>query len=202
MYEITFIAKTETASLQVKNILKEEKAEILFEFPMGRKQFSYPIKKEHAGFYTCIYFEVENQVLDKLTKKLYSEKEILRFLLVKSVQNISELKNYLEKDKKQNIKPRNFKQEIKEPIAKQEVKENEIKEEKPAQDEIKPVKTKKPLPKVKKSKTLKADKKIEEPKEKTAEKTAKTSETVAKDNNEEQDRIKKLEEKLDELLKE
>src|SRR3990167_6595197 len=47
---------------------------------LGQKQFVYPIKKETAGFYTVINFEIEPTKVLELNQKLGLKTEILRHL--------------------------------------------------------------------------------------------------------------------------
>lgn len=192
MYEITFITLDEEKNKLVKKILEEHKAKINLELPLGKKTFAYPIKKEKAGYYTTFYFDIAGSELASVNKIMQAEKEILRFLLIKSEQNIEEVKAYLTKEKKPIVKKDASEQEnaIEEtvedeavendlPVVTNEKESAEVKEETPK-------KAKKEVKKVKKTVV----------KEKTKVAKPETKETQG------QDRIKKLEEKLDELLKE
>lgn len=179
MYEITFIVKDEKNSKIVKDILTENKAKILYEEEIGKKNFCYTIKKQTAGYYFTYYVDMLPAKIASVTKQLNSEAEVLRFLTFKSNQDIENIKN-------------------KKVISSEEVEEKEKVETK----EDKKTETKKETKE--KKKTIKKETKAKTKKE-TAKKDIKTTEKpkqkIEKDSDD-QERIKKLEEKLDELLKE
>lgn len=175
MYEITYISKNEQEPV-VKNLLKEMQAKIISEEDLGRKRFTYPIGKEQAGFYTTIIFEIDNNKLAKFSQKLKMEDGILRYLIVKKI----DVSKTIETPKK-------------EVVSEKVITETEL----PAVE----------IPK--KAKAEKTAKVIEKkPKKKTSVVKVPKIEKVAPQKEEkevtvtEEDRLKKLDEKLDELLKE
>lgn len=185
MYEITYITKNENAG-SVKDELKELKAKILSEESLGRKRLAYKIKKENSGFYQSIVFEMGPQNLDILNKKLLLDTEIIRFLVVKKDKIIAK------EEQPAIIKEKTIKAEKKEvilPTAKE-----IVKEEKPAVAKEKPAVTE-----VKKEKT-KITKKVAKPKA-TPVKAKPEPKLPAKKEVSDEDRLKQLDDKLSELLK-
>ena len=192
MYEITFIVKDEKDTQGVKKILEENKVKIVYEEEVGRKTFTYPIKKERTGFYYTFYIEIEPQDISLITNTLNSTTEIVRFLILKSNRDLDSIKN------KKMKKEKGF---VKKPVVEEKIEIVPVKNEEedktkknPVKKEIKTVKTKK----VTKKKTEIA-KKIKKQLPVKKEKVETENDTKESD---EQERIKKLDEKLDELLKE
>lgn len=154
----------------VKKEIESLGGKILDIQPLGQKKFSFPIKKETAGFYTTIHFEIEPTKVLELNKKLGLKQEILRHLIL-----ISKAAK-IEAPKKPDLKP------IK-----------EITKPKPAEIEA---------PKIEKEKIEKP-----EPAKKPAPRPAKpqvskTTQELEKETVSTEERLKALDKKLDELLKE
>jgi len=89
-YELTFIIDGNIADNEhteifkkVKDLLLENKAEIISEIELGRKKLSYSINKSQKGNYFSIEFNVDANLLKTLSNKLKLEKGILRFLMIK-----------------------------------------------------------------------------------------------------------------------
>jgi len=222
-YEITFIVLDEAKQKLVKDVLDHAKAKVLLENLMGRKNMVYPIKKAHAGFYFNYYFEVDPANIAQINKNLQTEREILRFLIIKNDEDVKSIEERLERIKE---KPKSFrrepfvkpefelkkvekpaiaevtekKQEGTEKSATAEVIEKKLEDTEKKTKSVKKemVKTKKAAPK---AKTVEKKPAITEDTEKKIEivKPVKTEESIKSDD--EKERIKKLEEKLDELLK-
>ena len=214
-YELTFIVKNEEDTGLIKEALEQNKGKLLFENPMGRRNFAYPIKNENGGFYFNYYFASEQKNLAQINKALQAEREILRFLIVKNDENIKEIEERMKRIKDKTVKP--FRKEIPAevlnaektelpPIENPEAK-TEIKRENPEEKE--PVAAKKTVVKTKKSEIKTEAKKVEpKVKETEAKKETKAKKTIVQAPSEEtvkasddKERMKKLEEKLDELLK-
>ena len=202
---MTFIVFKEENAKLVRSALEQQGAKILFENLMGRRNFVFPIKKERGGFYINLYFTIEPAKLASLDKILRTEREIARYLIIKNEENIDNIKAKIERMKqKKDTKKMPFRENakkgtkyvIKETKGIEEVKKDVIVKENllektPAAIEIKAtekdIKTTKKSEKIQKPVAkVKKDKKVEVKPEKSAD---------------DQDRIKKLEEKLDELLK-
>lgn len=229
IYEITYISKDENDS--VKKIIESAEGKIIFNKSLGRKKFVYPIKHETAGFYTTIVFELDGQKLSQLDKELRMNQEILRYLTISYQKEFSpaqiekKLKEFKE-PKQKELQPKSrdiveIKKEI--PIARIETdqlesdKVTDKKESKPAEKEQiekieKPKIAEKPV-EIKKE-PEKVTEQIEKPQEevrkeevdtKVEEKEVKKEAVILpkpkKEAVSEEERLAKLEEKLDELLK-
>jgi len=197
-YEMTFIVFDESKAKIVTNILEQSGAKILFTNYIGRRNFVYPVKKERAGFYINLYFTIEPKNLSALDKTLRTEREIVRYLIIKNEENIDEIKAKIER-MKQKKEPRRMPQEFNKGEIKPVVKpfKKEVEAEKEVIETVAPAGddaiSKKDVKIVKK--TLKNGKPVIKLKK------GKKAEVKNEKNNDDQDRIKKLEEKLDELLK-
>jgi len=86
-YETVFIltpvlsdAQMKEAVEKFKNILKEEKAEIVNEECWGLRKLAYPIEKKSTGFYCLLEFDAEPTIVDKLEIQFRRDERIIRFL--------------------------------------------------------------------------------------------------------------------------
>lgn len=82
-YEITFLAKEESAS--PSPVIKEIEAlggKIVSAVSLGQKQLVYPIKKEKNAFYTTSLFEIKEEKIFDLNRKLNLNDSILRYLII------------------------------------------------------------------------------------------------------------------------
>jgi len=88
-YELILVFKTslsetnrEKALEKIKELLRG--AKIIKEQNLGQKPLSYSIKKESAGFYVDLVFEMEEGIPKEFEKKLILNDNILRHLLLRS----------------------------------------------------------------------------------------------------------------------
>jgi len=81
-YEITIITKEDTKGAPVKKEIESLGGKILGVTSIGQRQFVFPIKKETAGYYTVINFEIEPTKVHDLNKKLTLVPEILRHIIL------------------------------------------------------------------------------------------------------------------------
>lgn len=187
-YEITFITKEDIEKLStggpIKDILTTLDGKILNVSSIGEKQFTYKIKKENKGFYTTVVFEIDPNKLVELNKKLTLVNEILRFLIVIHKENepvktkkVDELEPI--KAKKEDAIVRTAKEDVI-AISRESVDTKETKAVKKEKPKDTPKKETKPKKTVVKNKITEIE-----------------TETVS-----EEDRLKALDKKLDELLKE
>ena len=194
-YEITFITKEDLKAEPVKKEIESLGGKIGVVNNVGQKQLTYPIKKETAGYYTAVEFELEGEKVLELNKKLSLKNEILRHLIItaKAVKIEAPVEK---KEKKVEVtaiaEPRPEAIEIAPEKAITEPLPTEIKEvEKPAEKASEEDKTEKPK------------KMAAKPLDETRGKSAKQAEADAKEESvSTEDRLKALDEKLDELLKE
>lgn len=195
-YEICFITREEKDADLVKKELDSIGARVLHEQNIGRKKFAYSIKKETAGFYKFIYFELDNKKIGTLVKNLQTELSVLRFLIIKNELDVKKLGKQTK-----TIQPKKIIEKVKiESVSVQE-KEKIIPEHEIIKDEREKITVKKPVA----EKTLTKAKKPKQTQEKMKIESKPESEKITKQidaSKDEAERIKKLEEKLDELLKE
>jgi len=228
-YEITFITKepfdtapsiklgtSQGKDLKETPVKKEIEAlggKILNVSSIGQKNFTYPIKKEKAGFYTTVMFEIDPQKLMDLNKTIGLKEEILRHLIILykaakvGVPKAPKMPAPEKMLPKEEIKLPEPVKEIEVPKKETKVEEKvaEPKEEKKAAKKVAP---KKVEPKVSKEADLSAvapalpagrsakAEEIEKPARYASESVA-GGETIS-----EEERMKELDKKLDELLKE
>lgn len=217
-YEITIITKEEAAEKDVKDMLSKMEAKVLGVTALGEKQLSYKIKKESRGFLTVVLFELDPAKLTELNKKFTLSDEILRFIII--AKKPSEMIEPVKKAKKPEVTDE--KSEVtEEAISTEVLPAPEVIEEKeteivPVEKKSEPVKAKKEVikPKIEVKKIEKIEKEevkpIEKPAKKAAPKVVKEEKVVEKDaevteiekdSESEEDRLKELDKKLDELLK-
>ena len=199
MYEVTLITREEKDDV-VKKEIENLGGKILEEELLGRRKFTYPIKKETAGFYTTYVFEIDPEKLNALIKSLRLKTQLIRYLITTKKPVI---------EKPQKAEEKSLEKEISAPETKSEIAAPKPAEKEEAgKEEIKKTAKKKTAPKSekKKDKTETTSNKLEEkPVEtiKTEEKTVAPEKPAEekKESNDEEERLKALEEKLEEILK-
>jgi small subunit ribosomal protein S6 len=70
-------------SLQVHELLKREKGELLLTDHWGKRKLAYPVKKQRQGYYDWIYFQMEPGRISEIDRKLKMSESILRFLCLR-----------------------------------------------------------------------------------------------------------------------
>lgn len=185
-YEITFITRENLGEKPFKDLLDKAEGHILSISSIGERQFMYPIKKETRGIYTTVLFEVSPEKLSDLNHKLTLTEEILRFLITaKKASALKAMAEAVEKKITSDIKPEIAPEKIIEPV--------EI---------AAPVEIEKPV-------EIESPELISEPKKIAKPKVTKEKTVIAKPVKKpeptpevsEEDRLKELDKKLDELLK-
>ncbi len=68
---------------KIKKIIEKFKGEITLEDSLGKKKLSYPIKKNHQGYYLLYEFDLPGEELKGLNQNLKLTNEILRHIIVK-----------------------------------------------------------------------------------------------------------------------
>lgn len=176
-YEITFLtteeAKNPGVDSPVAEIINGLSGKIISGSSLGQKQLVYKIKKMGEAYFSTIIFELPPEKITELTRKLNLKDEILRTLIVIHKKSETSLPKISEKKIEEK------------PFDKAQGKKEEVKEEKEVEGtktETK-AKTKVKLPKI--TKTLPAK-----------------PEKSAEPEIDEEARLKTLDEKLNELLKE
>mgnify|MGYP005847518073 CR=1 FL=1 len=197
-YEITIITREDEKEKPVKKEIESLGGRVLEANSIGQRQLVFPIKKEVAGYYTVVIFELEPTKILELNKKLGLSPEILRHLILvakaakieapKEKAAVSKEEKVEEKEVIPTLPPEGAGKEKPEVIEK--VEEAKKAEEKPIEKpEAKEKTTKKPIKKTK-------EKPEAGPKVSPATKEIETEEISA------DERLKALDKKLDELLKE
>ncbi len=183
-YEVTIITREDLKDSPIKKEVETLSGKILSVDNVGQKQFVFPIKKETAGYYTSVIFEIPAEKVFDLNKKLSLNTDILRHLI------ITHKAAAITPAPKPKISMPTAK--IEEPIAKVPALEPA-----PAREEKHEVKAK-----VEKPEKKEAPKRvIKEPKILPTKKPAKKT-AVAEGELSTEERLKALDKKLDELLKE
>jgi len=190
-YEITFITKEDEkekpaspAGGPVKAEIEALGGKILNVSSIGQKNFTYPIKKEKSGIYTTVVFEMDPQKLMDLNKKIGLKEDILRHLIILykaakvGVPKVPKILKVPKPEKTLPKEPEKLPEPAKE-LPKPEVKKPEKIEEK-----------------------KEAPKKVEKPVEVAKPKVSPAAEEIEKETVGEEERMKELDKKLDELLKE
>ncbi len=85
LYEITFLTREESDP-GVKAALEEAGANIVDESSLGRRRLAYPIKQETQAVYTTYVFNAEPAILAGVDRKLRLNTAILRYLVVTKPQ--------------------------------------------------------------------------------------------------------------------
>lgn len=194
-YEITTITKEDQKDAPVKKEIETLGGKVLESNSIGQRKMIFPIKKEAAGYYTVVLFEIDPEKVLELNKKLSLKSEILRFLILTAEAAKTSLPKVVRKEEQA------IEEAPEAPLAK--VTEEEKVVEKPkAEQKVEKEVTKPEAP----AKTSKPEKKtakkpvepivVEKPKVSPAAKEIEAEEMSA------DERLKALDEKLDELLKE
>ena len=197
-YEITIITKENLKGEPAKKEIDALGGKVLNITEPDQRQFAYQVKKESSGYYTTIVCEVAPEKVLELNKRLGLNADVLRHLIITYKAAVTPPKPAAVKPVvPPAVIPAQEIEEIREPERKEEPiteeKVPEIKEEKKEE-----VKEKKAKP------VKKAVKKEEEPKKVVEEpiiKSREAQEAIQKELSAE-DRLKALDKKLDELLKE
>lgn len=88
VYELVMVLQSSLSEAQRKKLIDTVKTwlgdvKIAKEDEWGQKPLAYPIKKEIAGFYLLFNLETENSIPLDLEKKLLTNENILRHLLIR-----------------------------------------------------------------------------------------------------------------------
>lgn len=205
-YEITFITKEEPVNGgAVRELIEKDGGKVTEVQVLGQKNFAYKIEKESRGFYTTINFAIEPEKLSAINRDLSLHDEIMRHLLVSTkpvIENIKEKKE-AEKETVKIAEPIEvsepvIEEKVEEPIVTEEVAEEPIKEVKKSVKKAKKEEAEKPV-----ESEVKEEKVEEKPAEETVEKEKKPKKQIKPDVTpmDEEERLKALDKKLDELLK-
>lgn len=164
MYEITLISKTEPEE-KIKKLIGEF-GKIVNASALGRRKLAYAIKKETAGYYFDYLVEMEGEKIEELNKKLKMEEELIRYLITQKRERVIKIKPAKKAKGSEEIKKETVaitqKPIVEEEIIKKVEKETEktikpkdvidskteIKTVKPIKKKVAPIKTTLPKPKL------------------------------------------------------
>ncbi len=183
-YEITYLVENEEVQYKksVEEAIKKFDGKITSVKNWGQRNLAYPIKKLNTAFYVTIVFEMVPDLMRKLNRELLLDRSLLRFLIVRGAQEL------------EPERPRMVKREA--PV---ELKTKEITK---SVEKVIEKKTEEKAEKVEKKEAKKAEKKVAKPKAQKKASSPKTADKKPKDAVSDDERLKQLENKLQDLLKE
>jgi len=189
-YEITFLMENEQAVQEkaVEKAIKNHEGEIISVKNWGQRNLAYPIKKLNSAFYVTVVFNMLPDSVRKLNRTLRLDRSIMRYLIIQGANEVKPEEDYRKyaRSGKSKEKPENI-------IKLKEDREIIKTEEKPTTEKAKTAKTvKKVAVNATKPKTTKEESKETKPKT-----TKPKKEGISDD-----ERLKQLENKLQDLLKE
>lgn len=184
-YEITYLVENEQVFGKkiVEHAIESLEGEIVSVKPWGQRNLAYKIGKLNTAFYTTVVFKMQAELVKKLNRALRLERELVRYLIVRGSQEINEEPEQEKPAQKPVARPvANKVIEVKTPTKKPTAKEVE--------KEVAKIVAEKPTEKKETKKTT-----TKKPASKPADKKPKDAVSDA-------DRLKQLENKLQDLLKE
>lgn len=86
-YEITYLLENEAhyGKKIVENAIENLEGKVSSVKPWGQRNLVYPIRKLNTAFYATVVFELEKAKIKKLNRQLLLEPELIRFLIVNDV---------------------------------------------------------------------------------------------------------------------
>jgi len=91
MYEITLISKTEQED-KIKKLIEAAGGKIISNSALGRRKLAYPIKKETAGYYFDYLVEMEGEKINELNNKMKLEENLIRYLITQKRERVIKVK--------------------------------------------------------------------------------------------------------------
>ena len=89
-YEITFILKSslseeavESILADIRNLIKQEQAEMIRDEALGLREIAYPIKAEWLGLYYLMEFKAQPRVKDLFIDLLNKDDRVLRYMTLR-----------------------------------------------------------------------------------------------------------------------
>lgn len=195
-YELLYIVhpdlegSTDKVTEKVTGFITKAEGKITSSEDWGKRKLAYPIAKNDFGVYVLVYFTIDSAKLSDVERDLRLSEEIMRAMVV-VVPDLKEVTPRVKKDKPEEVKVEKVEKPAsiivaaeEKPAKKVATKKATVKKESPSTDAQDEAKTSKKA-------VIK----------KTAKKTVANSEPVESTEASEAVRLKKLDEKLDELLK-
>jgi len=103
-YEITYLLADEALFSKkiVENAIENLGGNVTSVKPWGQRNLAYPIRKLNTAFYATIVFELETTKIKKLNRQLLLEPDLMRFLIVNDVVT-KELEEEAVSEKKESL---------------------------------------------------------------------------------------------------
>lgn len=88
-YQLVLVLKTSLSEVNRKKLLENVKswlksAKFTKEEEWGEKVLSYAIKRQNSGFYVNYLFELKDELIKGIDKRLSTNEDILRHLLLRN----------------------------------------------------------------------------------------------------------------------
>lgn len=194
-YEITYLVQNEDVykNKPVENTIEKLGGKVVSSKPWGQKNLVYTIKKLNTAYIVTDVFSIDAQNIGKLDRQLGLDPSIMRFLIVKDVKEVPNLGE--EVDTRQRPDSRQDYRQSREPkvIVSPAKKPAEVKMVVPVKEEVS-----KEIEKIVAPKVKEAPKKTEKLVKKAPAKKTPAPSGAPSD----EERLKQLESKLQDLLKE
>lgn len=81
-YELTFLLNEKEELKNLKDLIAQNKGEIVKEEDWGEKTLSYPIKNNYKAHFYNYILNIERNEVPELRKKLNFNEKLLRYLLL------------------------------------------------------------------------------------------------------------------------
>ena len=197
LYEVTFLTKEETDP-GVKAAIEEAGGTIQAESAMGRRRLAYPINKETQAVYTTFVFDADEKAITGIDRKLRLNTNIMRHLIV--TKRIAQPSKEVSKTVREAIEAAEKLEDTVADVSTPVVMPEPVEEVAPAEEAVvaeAPVEVE-AAPEVAPTEEVKEEAKEEKPK-RASKKTVKADADAAEAT--EEDRLKALEDKLSDILK-
>lgn len=108
LYELTYLVSSDFSEEELKTFcdkiggfITETAGIIENQSNFVKKRLAYPIKKKTEAFLTTITFKIDSNNLEKIERKLKSENEVLRYIIIakKPIKKIKEMAAYIPSEK-------------------------------------------------------------------------------------------------------
>jgi ribosomal protein S6 len=194
-YEITYLVQNEDVfkNKPVENTIEKLGGKVVSSKPWGQKNLAYTIKKLNTAYIVTDVFSIDAQNIGKLDRQLGLDSSVMRFLIVKDVKEVPNLGEEPEarprsdsrQDYRQSRQPKVIVSPVKKPV--------EVNAPMPTTKEVS-----KEIEKIVAPKAKEAPQKTEKLVKKAPAKKAPAPKSAPSD----EERLKQLENKLQDLLKE
>lgn len=88
-YEMSYLLTPEIAEdkveleiAELKKIISENGGDITQTDPPEKRRLAYPVKKQNQAYFGVVYFNIDQESLDKIKKTLALYKKVIRYLIL------------------------------------------------------------------------------------------------------------------------